>query len=322
MRRLSIILLLIVAISISAAPVWVTMSGWIFPWDNYHVEMRGSDDGWFCGYYGTIAKYTGGYDSTGSSWGLSSAPGTYAIYGISAIDDNSAWAVGAGGKILHYNSATFQWQEVTSPTTYDLHDVLMISATDGWAVGDHVILHYNGSTWSIYTQAGTNLNYLWRSSWASASNNLWIGGDQGKLARYNGSSFTVYTGPISTAIIYGLWFNDNFNSGWASDDNGHILHWQGVSWQFVSQPVNGKLYGMCFSSPTKGWCVGENGVILQYTNFAWQRYLPDAGNALFSVSMMNDNQGWIVGGNGTILKLGNDVKVEQTTLGTLKGMYR
>ena len=77
----------------------------------------------------------------GVRWSLS--PVTAAQIGFNAISGSSAsnvWAVGNGGKLLHYEGAT--WVPLSSGVTETLTGVWVNSRTDAWAVGANgVILH-------------------------------------------------------------------------------------------------------------------------------------------------------------------------------------
>ena len=56
-----------------------------------------------------------------------------------------AFAVGAGGEILHYNGTA--WSAMASPTTSDLNKVWGLSASEVFAVGKNgTILHYRYTT--------------------------------------------------------------------------------------------------------------------------------------------------------------------------------
>jgi hypothetical protein len=70
--------------------------------------------------------------------------------------------------ILHYNGDT--WVQMESPTPYDLYGVWGSSPRDVFAVGQAgVILHYNGSVWSVMCFWECDLHGVW----GSAYNDLW-----------------------------------------------------------------------------------------------------------------------------------------------------
>src|SRR5437870_4072020 len=66
-----------------------------------------------------------------------------AVWSASAGD---GFAVGLGGKILHYNGTS--WTAQPSPTTADLAGVGGSSGTDVFAVGTGGTIHYDGTSWT------------------------------------------------------------------------------------------------------------------------------------------------------------------------------
>jgi hypothetical protein len=115
----------------------------------------------------------------GASWSQVAAPSpgrdTNELQGVSAVSGTDAWAVGWARGLtrfapvstvtLHWNGTA--WSRVPSPNpgngdgegTSELFGVSALSSTDAWAVGDYInqttgiidtlILHWNGSTWSV-----------------------------------------------------------------------------------------------------------------------------------------------------------------------------
>lgn len=310
--------LLLIAI---ALPLFAASYGW-YPisspnWFNYlDIEMQNATSGWLCGDYGTIARFNG------SGWNLSPTPGLYQINGISATSDANAWAVGNGGLILHYNG--LEWEQVQSGlTTHNLNDVWMLNSTDGWIVGDQTVLRYNGSAWSTVT--GPGLGYDWQGIWAYPNPySVWICGSGGRTARWIGSSFSAVPTPY-TGTVYGIWFNGSPNpntSGWCTDSQGRIMHYEGINWSQVSQHVATKLYSVTFSSSLHGWVVGEAGAILGFNGVGWNYWGQPTLNSLLGVSMVSDTKGYAVGVNGTILEYGETTSVEPSTLGVMRALYR
>jgi hypothetical protein len=99
-----------------------------------------------------------------------------------AVDD--AYAVGAGGTILHYSAGT--WTAETAPgVTADLHAVYGTGPTDVWAAGggpfDYagaVLLHRDaGGAWTIVdTGVEATLHAI-----AIYGTEMWIGGAGGSI---------------------------------------------------------------------------------------------------------------------------------------------
>ena len=108
-------------------------------------------------------------------------------------------------------------------------------------------------------------NTLWRSVWGTAKNNVWAGGDQGTLIRWNGLNWTtVFTNPnrpINT--IYGSGPNDiwavggNFATGTST-----TLRWNGAQWSDIQTGVSTPLWNVWTAGKEHGaWLVGYDVIL-------------------------------------------------------------
>lgn len=124
-----------------------------------------------------------------------------ALYGIWGTSDASVkYAVGAGGKIVK-SAGGGAWQAMTSPTAHTLVRVSGTSANDVWAVGDSVLIHYDGTAWTNVPMTG-DLYYLRSRApsqlqgvfqlglWARSPDEVYLGGENGAIARYDGRTRT------------------------------------------------------------------------------------------------------------------------------------
>lgn len=80
------------------------------------------------------------------------------LEGLSVLPDGEAWAVGAGGLILHEQGNV--WEQQQSPTGNRLTGIAMVSPTEGWAVGDQSILHYHQGVWTQVSTAYRTLTAI------------------------------------------------------------------------------------------------------------------------------------------------------------------
>jgi len=114
----------------------------------------------------------------GTNWAYQDSPTTNNLRGVSAVDSNTAWAVGAGGVIIHTTDGT-NWSQQDSGVTTDLTGVSAVNASTAWAVGKGgLILKTNdgGATWTTQNSGvTTNLNGIS----AVDSNTAWAVGDSG-----------------------------------------------------------------------------------------------------------------------------------------------
>lgn len=162
--------------------------------DNYNAVWGNGSSVWIVGDK-TVLRCGGAagcVNETGS-------PG--ALYGIWGTSDASVkYAVGAGGKIVK-SAGGGAWQAMTSPTSHTLVRVSGTSANDVWAVGDSVLIHYDGTAWTNVPMTG-DLYYLQSRApsqlqgvfqlglWARSPDEVYLGGENGAIARYDGRTRT------------------------------------------------------------------------------------------------------------------------------------
>ena len=107
------------------------------------------------------APVTGG---TRPDFSLQAQPVTATLYAVAYKSATDAWAVGAGGTILHCtlacgSSAGTSWAQVQSGLTANDLDGIYYNGTAGWIVGvSGTILSYSGGTWSVVNGSGNTNN--------------------------------------------------------------------------------------------------------------------------------------------------------------------
>lgn len=144
-----------------------------------------------------------------------SSGGSGALYSIwSTADGSTKVAVGAGGRIIRSVSGG-TWQPMASPTTRALARVSGSGPNDIWAVGDSVLLRYNGTQWTTIPMTGelqfmisrvpSQLQGLFQVGlWARSPTEVYLGGDSGGLARWNGQEWTEMRYVIGRRRILGI----------------------------------------------------------------------------------------------------------------------
>lgn len=116
-------------------------------------------------------------------------------------DTNDVWAVGWNtshqGEIFHYDG--IEWKNVTPfiPLNDEYMDVFGFGKNDLYVVGDSywmqpnnillssLILHYDGTNWSVTLNDSTGQGYLWKIH-GNSKNNIWAVGGNGSVYHYNG----------------------------------------------------------------------------------------------------------------------------------------
>ena len=211
---------------------------------------------------------------------------------VTALNANDAWAVGsrAGGLpeflasrvtlTAHWDGSG--WTALPSPNisnrSHELLDVAAIASDDVWAVGSYrnigedyqsLILHWNGSSWSITPSPNyPGQNLLYGVSGTSA-NDVWAVGEawDGVTAKqiflhWNGSSWSQVTGQGGPTACVGC-TGDVLAMGpddvWAV--GGTIGHWNGIQWTLAPNPEVSRASGITLRSLARigecdAWSVG------------------------------------------------------------------
>ena len=156
-------------------------------------------------------------------WTAQTSGTTTLLRGVSAVDANTAWAVGDTGTILHTTDAGTTWT-AQSGTTNDLRDVSAVDANTAFAVGfTGTILHTTdaGTTWTTQT-SGTTIALLAVS--AVDANTAFVVGDGGTILHTTnaGTTWTTQTSG-TTNLLVGVSAVDA-NTAWAIGALGTILY--------------------------------------------------------------------------------------------------
>ncbi len=189
---------------------------------------------------------------------------------VAATSADDAWAVGSTGEasegtgqttlIEHWDGST--WAQVPSPDpagqASELQGVTAISADDAWAVGQTttgsgaykpLIMHWDGSSWSVVTSPDPAGDSLLSKVSAGSADDVWAvgytsqcghgGGNCTTVAmRWDGSSWTTAStlNPSSSYLNAFLGVtvtggDDVWAVGSTDYDSTLIEHWDGSTWR-------------------------------------------------------------------------------------------
>jgi hypothetical protein len=131
--------------------------------------------------------------------------GIDSLFSIWGTSTTNAWAVGAHGKILHFDGT--QWTSVTSPTSHRMVRLWGSGASDVWAVGDSVVAHYDGTAWTNFiagdlanngntggvpSQQSGGTNPFQIGMWGAGARDVYAGSYYGNVYRYDGSGLNPW----------------------------------------------------------------------------------------------------------------------------------
>jgi hypothetical protein len=241
-----------------------------------------------------------------------SYPSINGLNAVSALSPTDAWAVGgtfAGAPgpsdslIERWNGTA--WQLVTNPGHGNLYGVAEVSANDVWAVGRQggeydtrynkyvfttLVMHWNGSRWSVVPSPNPDLIESYLNSVAAISaNNIWAvgytgdapGSGEALVEHWDGKAWGVVsspkpsatTGSVYTAVTRIPGTNQLWAVGYAmygtigvrttSYFQPLIERWDGSAWHIVASPslpsdaFSTNLNGVVALSATDAWAVGD-----------------------------------------------------------------
>ncbi len=268
----------------------------------YGVAAVATNDVWAVGYAATPSSGAVIMHWNGSVWSVVPNPPSSIfmsnLLALAVISANDIWAVGSGRigdedatLTLHWNGTA--WSFVSSPNVTPevdntLSGVAAVASNDVWAVGTQqptsltdphtLILHWNGSAWSIVpspNDGGDNVDNHLLAAAAVASNDVWAVGFSGfgTLAEHwDGTDWSIVQTPgirggepVFLQSVVAL----SSNNVWAVGEflqtrfsRSHTLteQWNGTSWVVVQSPNSGadhnELFGVDATPGGTLWAVG------------------------------------------------------------------
>lgn len=228
------------------------------------------------------------------------------LWGVSVINDNTAYAVGDQGTIVKTTDEGNNWASIPSGTTSYFNSVQFINSNLGWAVGE------NG-TIAKTTNGGTNWTYQHTGNFGVIgdlcvydSQNLWVfmSFDYIFYSSDGGNNWVSRPSAL-TGAIWSVWQFD-FSTIIAIGDNGKIAKSSngGISWNTINSGVSDLLWDVHFPTSQIGYIVAANGIILKSTDGGdnWVQQTSGTLNTLYSVYFKDSNTGWISASGGMVLK--------------------
>ncbi len=247
------------------------------------------------------------------------SPQVYTGWAVGTADAQGHPALVKGNITYDPGNNTYipYWEDMTLlypglPQAAYYYGLQMLSPSNGWAVGGTpnekgVIIHWNGSTWSLFQEIGSQpvlgIEML-------SANNGWAVGAGGEVYHYNGSTWNPVASPTTVQLV-DIAFDPN-GVGWAVGFDGTIIKYQGGQWSlFTDLRTDAFDFRAVDFSSGHGWLVGMHqektigGQILEYEDGLWLAVSPPTDNQLNDLSAVSDRDAWAVGAadnqGGTII---------------------
>jgi len=199
-------------------------------------------------------------------WTEQTSPVTTALYSVSAVSNDVAWACGAGGKVIRTTNKGITWTNVsgTLPTAYSFYaifawDANIALATASPAAGDYVYRTSDGgATWTqVYNLAGGFGNGLWMTD-ANTAYHVGdpVGGNWMLQKSTNGGvNWFTWATVASTAAGWNNAFMVVGNNVWMGTNANYLMYSSnlGVNWSQQTTTFTNQ-YSVWFNNATNGLC--------------------------------------------------------------------
>ena len=134
------------------------------------------------------------------SWSIFTSTGDNSWNAVDGIDQDNFWVAGYSGcgfsKIMNWHVTPYAWTvmtEVNLGGNNQLRDLAVVSPPNLWACGDDgIIMHYDGTAWSIFTDLGS-ANIYAITAYPQEAESVRAASSDGKIYGFNGSKWVLQT---------------------------------------------------------------------------------------------------------------------------------
>ena len=234
----------------------------------------------------------------GDSW-CSESPAPAGAYGFSfvtAVSDSSVWVTDPSGLIMEWDGATWHDRSIRTKGSGALEKgpeaLWGASPTDVWGISWRGLWHWNGTSWSLTAKSG-----WWPVAISgTSSSNIWVVGQSGLIARFDGSSWTKVVSPTSSNLL--AVSARTPSDAWAVGQGAKILHWDGTRWTQVSPSTSTTDWrDVKATAEGEAWLVSTNGAVYRWTGQFESRW-EVTGTPIHRIWAFSPTNVWGVGGSG------------------------
>ena len=209
------------------------------------------------------------YHFDGTAWSTLPTGAPFTALDLWAGIAGSAVVVGRQGEIREFVDGA--WRRETQGTPASINSISGTGPGDIWFGGDVIppatplvpsLLHWDGARVAEVELPATATPIA--TVWAAAPGLVWVGGQDGFLARRLGGTWQAFA--VTANTVQRLW-GPTANDAWMFDGAGAVFHWDGSTWSPVTVPLSG-VHDIHGTSPDDVWIVGSGGVV-HWDGAAW-----------------------------------------------------
>lgn len=230
----------------------------------------------------------------GTTFSSQTQPAGANRYTVSGAPGSAIYSAGQqgyqSGNLLRFDGTT--WTNVLT-TPGELINTYVAPDGGVFAVGDGTFYRNTGSG---FTSVSTGLSTAFNTDRLGAitgfgSNDVFMGGYNGRILRYDGTGITSMTTGVNAAFV--AMDGTSANSLYAVGSNGTVMFFNGSTWSQLPTITTGTLLGVKALGPNDVLVSGENGFFARWNGVSWTTIdlgttnrlgsisTPDAGKTLF-----------------------------------------
>lgn len=185
------------------------------------------------------------------------------------------------------------------------YNTITIDTNDNvWVVSENFdgvsgVSMFDGSNWTLYDN-DDGLPVFMYCIGADSKNNIYVGCDDGILAKFDGSSWTQIQSPTTTDRLWSMTIDDNDVIYLGSGSGIYI--YDGSSWQNYTTAeglIDNFVYSVDLDKDDNIW-IGTSGGVSKFDGINWTNYTSENGlisNSVNAISVDKTNKVWV----GTVL---------------------
>ncbi len=140
----------------------------------------------------------------GQGWTQQTSNSDVALQDVDAVNADVAWVVGDSGTILKTTDGGTTWIAQTSGTTENLRRVAAVDGSVAWTVGTGGIILHTIDGGTTWTRQFSGTTASLQGLAAVDTNTAWVAGDGGTLLRATDGGTGAWTAPAITGVSPGI----------------------------------------------------------------------------------------------------------------------
>jgi hypothetical protein len=225
-----------------------------------------------------------------------------AVSGIWGSSPDDLWVTDDTTVTFHYGGPAEGWRELPIDATFGAaSDIHGFASNDVWTVGNSVINRWDGQKWSRFPATLDTLGLSLWSVWGAAPNDVWLGGDDGHLYHFTGSSLGSLTlsEPWLVRRLWGTGPRDVWAPAFILSSNpgkAALLHFDGNKWNPIDPGGDSAHLAIHGTAPDDLWAVGGLGLMQHWDGNAWTSRDIATGSEIMSLWASSESDAWAVAG--------------------------